>query len=114
MRPDGSEVSFAYYALGRRASKTYRSRTTYWVWEGDKPLYEWAELGLDGHNTEQIITWLFEEDSFAPIGKLQGITRQSILTDHLGTPIEMVDQGDQRTWQAQTTAYGRLRLSEET
>ncbi len=114
VRPDGQLVRFTYDALGRRVSKSYKGKITYWVWEGDKPLHEWAEFGLDGQNTEQIITWLFEEDSFAPIGKLQGTTRQSILTDHLGTPVEMIDQGGQRTWQAQTTAYGRLRLNEGT
>ncbi|CCH03000.1 Protein rhsD [Fibrella aestuarina BUZ 2] len=67
-------------------------------------------VDLDGTNTEAVITWLFEEDSFAPIGKLQGASRQSILTDHLGTPLDMVDQRGQRTWAAQTTAYGRVRI----
>ncbi|RYF69386.1 MAG: hypothetical protein EOO39_17655, partial [Cytophagaceae bacterium] len=46
----------------------------------------------------------------APVGKLQGSTRHSILTDHLGTPLELIDQNGQRTWQAETTAYGRIRL----
>ncbi len=36
------------------------------------------------------------------------------MTDHLGIPVEIVDQSGQRTWQAQTTAYGRLRLNEGT
>ncbi|WP_441656236.1 RHS repeat-associated core domain-containing protein [Fibrella musci] len=114
LRPDGHRVSFTYDALGRRLSKRYKGKTTYWLWEGNKPLHEWAELGLDGTNTEAIITWLFEENSFAPIGKLQGASRQSILTDHLGTPLDMVDQGGQRTWSAQTTAYGRVRIQEGT
>ena len=85
-----------------------------WVWKGNKPLHEWQELVLDGQNTDDVITWLFEEDSFSPIGKLQGPTRQSILTDHLGTPLAMVDQGGQQSWQAETTAYGRIRLEEGT
>ncbi|MEZ0539976.1 type VI secretion system tube protein TssD [Fibrella arboris] len=114
VRPDGQPVSFTYDALGRRLSKSYKGKTTRWVWEGNKPLHEWSELSLDGQNTEAVITWLFEEDSFAPIGKLQGSTRHSILTDHLGTPLELVNQSGQRTWQAQTTAYGRIRLSEGT
>ncbi|MEZ0539970.1 RHS domain-containing protein [Fibrella arboris] len=41
---------------------------------------------------------------------MQGTSRHSILTDHLGTSLELVDQCGQRTWQAQTTAYGRIRL----
>lgn len=114
LRPDGHRVAFTYDALGRRLSKTYKGKTTYWLWEGNKPLHEWTAVGLDGTNTEAVITWLFEEDSFAPIGKLQGESRHSILTDHLGTPLEMVDQGGQRTWSAQTTAYGRVRMEEGT
>ncbi|RYF75401.1 MAG: hypothetical protein EOO39_07000, partial [Cytophagaceae bacterium] len=114
IRPDGAEVSFEYDALGRRVSKRFKGKVTHWVWEWNKPLHEWQTLTLDGQNTDEVITWLFEEDSFAPLGKLQGATRQSILTDHLGTPFAMMDQAGQRTWAAQTTAYGRVRLSEGT
>jgi RHS repeat-associated protein len=42
-RPDGTEVSFAYDALGRRVAKMYRGQTTYWVWDGNNPLHEWVE-----------------------------------------------------------------------
>jgi YD repeat-containing protein len=42
-RPDGSVVSFAYDALGRRISKRYRGQTTRWVWDGNVPLHEWVE-----------------------------------------------------------------------
>jgi RHS repeat-associated protein len=43
VRPDGSEVSFAYDPLGRRVSKTYRGQTTRWVWDGNVPLHEWVQ-----------------------------------------------------------------------
>jgi len=42
-RPDGTEVTFAYDALGRRIHKTYRGQTTHWVWDGNTPLHEWVE-----------------------------------------------------------------------
>jgi RHS repeat-associated protein len=42
-RPDGLAVEFAYDALGRRTRKTFRGRTTRWVWDGDNPLHEWVE-----------------------------------------------------------------------
>ncbi|MBO0933300.1 RHS repeat domain-containing protein [Fibrella aquatilis] len=41
-RPDGQTVQFGYDALGRRVSKTFRGKTTRWVWDGDKPLHEWT------------------------------------------------------------------------
>jgi RHS repeat-associated protein len=43
-RPDGEVVTFAYDALGRRVSKTYRGKTTHWIWDGNVPLHEWVEL----------------------------------------------------------------------
>jgi RHS repeat-associated protein len=42
-RPDGSIVTFAYDALGRRIAKTYRGQTTRWIWDGNVPLHEWVE-----------------------------------------------------------------------
>ena len=32
-RPDGEMVSFEYDPLGRRISKTYKEKTTRWVWD---------------------------------------------------------------------------------
>ena len=46
-RPDGTEVTFAYDALGRRVTKTYRGQTTHWVWDGNNPLHEWVEGRLE-------------------------------------------------------------------
>jgi len=42
-RPDGSVVNFQYDALGRRISKTYRGRTTRWIWDDNVILHEWCE-----------------------------------------------------------------------
>ena len=44
VRPDGDAVEFAYDALGRRLSKSYRGRTTRWIWDGNVPLHEWVEV----------------------------------------------------------------------
>ncbi|MBK8566758.1 MAG: hypothetical protein IPN76_26355 [Saprospiraceae bacterium] len=44
VRPDGDEVLFTYDALGRRISKSYRDKTTCWVWDGNVPLHEWVEI----------------------------------------------------------------------
>ncbi|MEZ6062402.1 MAG: DUF6531 domain-containing protein [Planctomycetaceae bacterium] len=42
-RPDGEVVEFEYDALGRRVSKTFRGRTTRWIWDGNTPIHEWVE-----------------------------------------------------------------------
>jgi RHS repeat-associated protein len=43
-RPDGDVVTFAYDALGRRIGKTYRGKSTHWIWDGNVPLHEWVTL----------------------------------------------------------------------
>jgi RHS repeat-associated protein len=59
-----------------------------------------------------VLTWLFEDDSFAPLAKLQGQERQSILSDHLGTPVQMHDAHGQRVWAAELDSYGKVRKQE--
>lgn len=46
VRPDGDEVTFGYDALGRRAWKKFRNKTTKWIWDGNVPLHEWVEAAL--------------------------------------------------------------------
>ncbi len=55
------------------------------------------------------ITWLFEPETFAPLAKLVGDSRHSIITDHLGTPLAMYDAGGQEIWSASLDAYGAVR-----
>jgi RHS repeat-associated protein len=55
------------------------------------------------------ITWLFEPESFAPLAKLVGDERYSIITDHLGTPRAMFDSNGEEAWGAEVDTYGQLR-----
>ncbi len=57
---------------------------------------------------EEVTTWLFEPDSFAPMAKIKGDKRYSIITDHLGTPLAMFDEAGAKTWFADTDIYGGL------
>ncbi len=43
IRPDKYIVTFQYDALGRRVSKSYRGRTTRWIWDSNVILHEWIE-----------------------------------------------------------------------
>lgn len=143
VRPDASIASFAYDALGRRVSKTFRGRTTRWVWDGNVPLHEWVEqteqfafVGASAPPTDGIaapreaalseyllrrppdqgtpdapITWLFEPESFAPLARLAAGQRESIVTDHLGTPVAMLDDSGVTTWSGDLTTWGDLTLT---
>ncbi len=110
-RPDGYAVTFTYDALGRRVSKRYRGKVSKWVWDGDTPLHEWHELevGPTAGSVQELVTWLFEDNSFVPAAKLTAQGAFSVITDHLGTPLELYDGQGQKTWQAQLDCYGQVR-----
>ena len=107
IRPDKNVVAFKYDALGRRISKSYLGTTTRWVWDGNVPLHEWEipaedfitpvnqSLSRESIYLEQqkdtVITWIFEPDSFSPMGRIQGDKQYSLVTDYLGTPNMVLD-----------------------
>ena len=106
-RPDGAVVSFGYDALGRRIFKHYKQTTTNWHWDGNVPLHEWKGFVSKDALSENLITWIFEEDSFSPMAKLRGEKKYSILADHLGTPIEMYQDDGSLFWERQLNANGK-------
>ena len=120
-RPDNKIVAYTYDALGRRLTKTYNEQTTHYVWDGNVLLHEWviqAGKTITGVNEagelvteipEDLITWIFEEGSFVPQAKLQNGTSYSIITDHLGTPVEAYDQQGKKVWTSELDIYGKQR-----
>jgi RHS repeat-associated protein len=109
VRPNGEVVRFTYAPLGRRVSKSYQGKTTRWVWDGNVPLHEWTELALNGMNTDDLITWLFEAENFAPLAKLTPQADYSVVSDHLGTPLELHDAQGRLYWSAELDSYGAVR-----
>jgi RHS repeat-associated protein len=116
-RPDKTEVSFAYDALGRRLWKRYKNTTTKFVWDGNVPLHEWKEHAITGEKLSDIqvgenglTTWLFDTDSFAPCGKIKGERKYSIVTDHLGTPAQMYKEDGSLFWDCELDSYGKVRM----
>jgi RHS repeat-associated protein len=99
LRPDGRNVAFTYDPLGRRTSKTMDGRTTRYVWDGEILVHEVSE-------GEPLVTWEFEPETFAPVAKIEGDTKHSVLTDHLGTPAALVDDAGRLAWKGQLDLYG--------
>jgi RHS repeat-associated protein len=60
-------------------------------------------------NIDAPITWLFDPESFAPMAKLAGNERYSIITDHLGTPMVMFDAQGQQVWSGEVDIWGNVR-----
>ena len=56
--------------------------------------------------TDNLISWVFDENSFVPAAKLVGDKSYSILTDHLGTPYEAYDEEGEKVWARELDLYG--------
>ena len=118
IRPDGRPVEFRYDALGRRTAKQYFGKVTRWVWDGNVPIHEWGykvtdRQPNDEENTpskepiEDITTWVFEAGTFVPTAKIQNGKQYSIVSDYLGTPIQMYDEQGHKTWDCILDIYGK-------
>ena len=118
IRPDGRPVEFRYDALGRRTAKQYFGKVTRWVWDGNVPIHEWSYKVTDMQSdekestplkepTKDITTWVFETDTFVPTAKIQDGKQYSIVSDYLGTPIQMYDEEGNKTWDCTLNAYGK-------
>ncbi|WP_158594476.1 DUF6531 domain-containing protein [Aquimarina sp. AD1] len=135
-RPDRSVVEMEYDALGRRTTKISKQHLskktennpdliTRFVWNGNVLLHEWhynlknkPKLSIDASGLlskdkkepiENLITWVFDQGGFKPAAKITENDTYSIITDHLGTPIEMYNSNGEKTWHAEYDIYGKIR-----
>ena len=123
-RPDGKTVTFKYDALGRRMEKTFNGRVHRYLWDGDVILHEWeyneaerpqpiaaenGEMSFDKPEpTDDLITWVYDPDSYVPTAKLVGGKRYSIVSDYIGRPVQAYDERGVLVWQADYDIYGNL------
>lgn len=116
VRPDGRSVEFRYDALGRRTAKQYLGKVTRWVWDGNIPLHEWVAAATDNNGQEEasypdknsLTTWVFEEGTFVPAAKIRGDRQYSIVSDYMGTPIQMYDSEGNKIWDCTLDIYGKV------
>jgi RHS repeat-associated protein len=98
--PDHSEWFYGYDAFGRRVSKRGPDTVIRYVWDDDVVLHEVA-------GTKRVSTWLFDPNSFQPIATIRD-DYYSIITDHLGTPRELIDSKGRMAWSARYDSWGAL------
>ena len=124
-RPDGKTVTFKYDALGRRIEKVFDGRVYRYLWDGDVILHEWDYAKADRPNTivtetgevtldrpepvENLITWIYDSDSYVPTAKIVGDRHYSIISDYIGRPVQAYDDNGNIVWQADYDIYGNLR-----
>ena len=124
-RPDGKTVTFRYDALGRRIEKVFDGRVYRYLWDGDVILHEWDYAEADRPNTvvtetgevtldrpepvENLITWVYDSDSYVPTAKIVGDRHYSIISDYIGRPVQAYDDNGNIVWQVDYDIYGNLR-----
>ena len=124
-RPDGKTVTFRYDALGRRIEKVFDGRVYRYLWDGDVILHEWDYAEADRPNTivtevgevtldrpepvENLITWVYDSDSYVPTAKIVGDRHYSIISDYIGRPVQVYDDNGNIVWQADYDIYGNVR-----
>lgn len=101
--PQGEVWAYAYDPFGRRVEKRAPDGTRFgFVWDEDVVLHELQDDAVKA-------SWAFDPHSFAPLCKFERGEGYSVITDHLGTPREMVDRRGRLVWQVDYYAWGEVR-----
>lgn len=108
VKPDHTEITFKYDALGRRIEKRSDSKVMRFFWDGNIPLHEWEEKEPASKAKDSLVTWLFD-DGFTPVAKMTKEGSYSIISDYLGTPVEAYDSEGNQVWSAELDIYGRVK-----
>ena len=66
------------------------------------------EQGEIEENQKDLRTWLFEEESFVPLALFQDGKAYSIVTDHLGTPVEAYNEQGEEVWYRRLDMNGKV------
>lgn len=109
IRPDGNTIEFKYDSLGRRIEKKFNSQVKKFLWDGNVILHEWNEKDSE---IENVITWVFNQDSYTPIAKITERGIFGIISDHIGTPIEMYSEKGDQVWSSMLDIYGSVKQME--
>jgi RHS repeat-associated protein len=124
--PDGTSWRYAYDPLGRRSEKTHidvdgsvTGHVTF-AWDGPR-LAEECMTGADGVQSTR--TWDYDPGSFKPSaqrtrswaadadqGQIDEVFH-AIVTDVVGTPMELVTSDGRIAWQTTTSLWGRTKAT---
>jgi len=100
-RPDGTEWEYKYDAFGRRVVKKGAVTNCNFLWSGDSIVQELPDVS-------PTVAWIMKPGSFVPLAKVQEGSLYPIITDHLGTPREVLDSSGKLVWTASLTAWGQV------
>jgi RHS repeat-associated protein len=105
VRPDGERWEYKYDAFGRRVEKAGPGRRTTFVWDGEVLIHT-----TDG--ADDVATWVTDPRKFTPYAKVRNGKLYSVVTDHLGTPRELIGPDGAIAWRASYLAWGEVEREE--
>ena len=99
LTPNGTRWQYTYDALFRRVEKRGPDAHHQFIWDKDALLHERDERDVRR-------TWISDLDTLAPVATVQNDQFYMVVTDHLGTPRELVDGAGAVVWAAGLTSWG--------
>ncbi|WP_147105077.1 RHS repeat-associated core domain-containing protein [Tateyamaria sp. syn59] len=99
--PEGERWDYTYDPFGRRIEKRSASTRTQFLWDGDV-------IAIEATDGIAAVHWHFEPRSHRPLLR-DGETLGHVITDHLGTPREIVDGSGAILWSATYRLWGKER-----
>ena len=125
MSANNNTATFNYKTLIWWVEKVSDGCVYRYLWDGDVILHEWDYAEADRPNTvvtvtgeitldrpepvENLITWVYDSDSYVPTAKIVGDRHYSIVSDYIGRPVQAYDDKGNVVWQADYDIYGNLR-----
>ncbi|WP_024468582.1 RHS repeat domain-containing protein [Treponema pedis] len=79
-----------------------------YIWDKNVLLHE---IKKEGKQEDEITTWVFQ--GFTPVAKIQGDKSYSIISDHIGTPLQAIDTQGNKVWERTLDIYGKVRKETE-
>jgi RHS repeat-associated protein len=113
-RPNGTRVLFAYDAFSRRIRKEIvppSAPSALEAAEAPKPRlveYLWDGLCLAAEIDSErgVRVFVHEPGTMSPLLQQEGTAIYAVITDHLGTPTELIDPKGEVAWSARHSAFG--------
>jgi RHS repeat-associated protein len=106
--PDGTVWRYDYDPFGRRLRKLSAKGGVAFVWDGDALA---QEIPLEPDGTERVaeaVLWAWEADGTTPVARLAGGELCYAVTDHLGTPRELLAEDGRLAWAGRVTLWGAV------
>lgn len=96
--PRGERWTYKYDPFGRRISKYGPDCKIEFVWDKFDVIHEKKD--------EKVRTWIHDEHSFKLLAQIEDNQFYAVITDHLGTPREMIDRSGRIAWRSNHWAWG--------